>query len=254
MPRQARRISSSGYMHVIVRGIGKQLLFEEEKDYTRYLETLERYCTETGASVCAFCLMENHVHLLLYGETAQITLLMKKIGVSYSEYFNRKYERTGHLFQDRFRSEPVENEAYLLTVFRYILCNPEKAGICPASEYPWNSYHVYENPPAFMNPYAIYNLLGSREEYEKFINSDNEDVCMEFTEPVRDDNWAQSVLRECLNSESGTVLQKFDKGARNKALKQLKEKGLTVRQIERLTGINRNIVQRVTATATRNET
>ena len=251
MPRQARRMSSTGYMHLIVRGNGRQALFEEEQDYIRYLETLERYCTETGVSVCSFCLMENHVHLLVHGEAEQTTLLMKKLGISYSEYFNRKYERAGHLFQDRFRSEPVEDEAYLLTVFRYILRNPEKAGICPAAEYPWSSYRAYGNPPAFMDLQAIYSLLGDREQYDAYIGSDNEDVCMEYIAPVRDDNWARSVLHEYLGTESGTSLQKLGRGERNEALRLLKEKGLSVKQIERVTGISRNIVQRATAGITK---
>ena len=120
MPRMARTMSVSGYMHVVVRGIGKQILFEETKDYEHYLERLERYSLETGVKVCAYCLMGNHVHILLHGELASIALLMKKLGVSYSGYYNRKYDRSGHLFQDRYRSEPVNDERYLLTVFRYM--------------------------------------------------------------------------------------------------------------------------------------
>ena len=78
MPRHARQMSTSGYMHIITRGIGRQLLFEEPEDYQHYLKALDRYCTETHVNVCAYCLMENHVHLLVYGETEQIILLMKK--------------------------------------------------------------------------------------------------------------------------------------------------------------------------------
>lgn len=244
MPRHARTVSSSGYMHLIVRGIGRQVLFEEDQDFRRYLETLERYCAETGVVICAFCLMENHVHLLAKGDQPQTSLMMRKLGISYSEYFNRKYDRVGHLFQDRYKSEPVENEAYLLTVFRYILLNPEKAGISLASEYPWSSYHLYEEPPAFMNLEAIYGLLGSREQYEQFIDTANDDSCMEFDAPVRDERWAQTVLEKCLGTTNGVSLQRLDKAARNAALRKLKENGLTINQIERLTGINRNIVQR----------
>ena len=103
MARQARKLSDSGYMHVIVRGIGRQLLFEEEKDHFFYLDSLERYSQALKVTVCAYCLMENHVHLLLYDKQDQISCLMKKLGVRYSYYFNQKYDRTGHLFQDRYR-------------------------------------------------------------------------------------------------------------------------------------------------------
>ena len=99
-------------------------------DYQFYLRMLEKYSRETGVAVCAYCLMENHTHLLLYDKEKKIPEFMKKTGIRYSYYFNQKYERVGHLFQGRYRSEPVENEAYLITVTRYILNNPQKAGVC----------------------------------------------------------------------------------------------------------------------------
>ena len=120
MPRSARIMSRTGYMHVIERGIGKQVLFESADDFKFYLDRLKKYCLETGVKVCCYCLMNNHVHLLLHGNLNSLSLTMKKIGVSYSWYYNKKYSHVGHLFQDRYISEPVENEVYFLTVFRYI--------------------------------------------------------------------------------------------------------------------------------------
>lgn len=247
MPRQARRMSSTGFMHIITRGIGRQLLFEEESDYRHYLSILERYSMESGARVYAYCLMDNHVHLLVKGEQDQIVLLMKKLGVNYSGYFNWKYERVGHLFQDRYRSEPVEDEQYLFTVFRYILRNPEKAGICKASEYKWSSYRLYEDIPAFMELDIIRDRLGSFEQYQSFIEACNEDECLEYETEKHDDGWAKSILQNELGIQSGMELQNYDKKSRNEALGRLKRCGLSVKQIERLTGINRNIVQRATS-------
>ena len=145
MPRQARVKSESGYAHLIVRGIGRQALFEAREDYRFYLAILERYSHETEIQVCAYCLMENHVHLLVCDANARIALMMKKLGVSYSQYFNRKYKRQGHLFQDRYLSEPIDDERYLLTVFRYILNNPQKVGIS-AADYEWSSYRLFAQP------------------------------------------------------------------------------------------------------------
>lgn len=244
MPRKARRMSLSGYMHVITRGIGRQLLFEEEQDYQHYLSALQKYCIETDVHVCAYCLMENHVHLLLHGKSESIVLLMKKLGVNYSGWFNWKYERVGHLFQDRYKSEPVENDTYLFTVFRYILRNPEKAGICPASEYRWSSYHLFEDPPDFMELDPFRSQFADFEHYQSFISAGAEDECLEFREAPHNDQWAQSVIRKELGIRSGTELQNYDRRARDIALATLKSKGLSTRQIERLTGINRNIVQR----------
>ena len=151
MPRSARIMSRTGYMHVIERGIGKQVLFESADDFKFYLDRLKKYCLETGVKVCCYCLMNNHVHLLLHGDLNSLSLTMKKIGVSYSWYYNKKYSHVGHLFQDRYISEPVENEVYFLTVFRYILQNPQKAGICRTSKYSWSSYNIYDNVPEYMD-------------------------------------------------------------------------------------------------------
>ena len=193
---------------------------------------------------CAYCLMENHVHLLVCDPKQKTPLMMKKLGVSYAQYFNRKYDRTGHLFQDRYLSEAVEDDAYLLMVFRYILNNPRKAGICATRDYPWSSYAQYDLPAPWMELSLVRSLLGSTADYEAYIDEVNDDRCLEFERPPQDDIWAIAALRECLGVESGTALQGYARKERNEALRALKGCGLTVRQIERLTGINRNVVQK----------
>ena len=245
MARQARKKSFTGYLHVIVRGIGKQILFEEKADYGYYLSLLKKYAEETGVNVCAYCLMENHVHLLVHDKGNELTRFMKKIGICYALYYNNKYDRTGHLFQDRFMSEPVETQEYLLTVFRYILNNPAKAGICPASEYLWSSYRNYDSVESFVDTTMLRQLIGDWEQYAGFIATQNHDQCMEFMSHKKDENWAKDVLRATLDVESGTVIQSYEKTRRNEALRKLKEAGLSCRQIERLTGIGRSIVQRI---------
>ena len=94
----------------------------------------------------AYCLMDNHVHLLLQEQEETLGEIMKRVGVSYAYWFNRKYERVGHLFQGRFRSETVEDDAYFLTVLRYIHQHPVQAKlVARCSDYPWSSYAAYAN-------------------------------------------------------------------------------------------------------------
>jgi len=242
MPRQPRQTSESGHLHLIVRGIGRQALFEEGADYQFYLGILRRYARETGVAVCAYCLMENHVHLLARDAEGRTPQLMKKLGVSYSAYFNKKYERCGHLFQDRYLSEAIEDDAYLLTAFRYILNNPAKAGICPAAAYAWSSYAQYDQPESFVDTALLRGLIGDRAQLDAFLAGEGGSACMEYDK--RDEVWQQDLLRSILGTENGMVLQNMDRAARNDALHRLKEAGLTVRRIERLTGIGRNIIQR----------
>lgn len=242
MPRSARIMSRTGYMHVIERGIGKQVLFESADDFKFYLDRLKKYCLETGVKVCCYCLMNNHVHLLLHGNLNSLSLTMKKIGVSYSWYYNKKYSHVGHLFQDRYISEPVENEVYFLTVFRYILQNPQKAGICRTSKYSWSSYNIYDNVPEYMDLSVIKSFFQSKQQYASYVLKDNDDQCMEPVFTVHNDGWAQDVIMSTLGVTTGTDLQKLGKKERDVALWKLKAEGLSIRQIERLTGIGRNIV------------
>ena len=120
MARAARTKSKSGIYHVIVRGINRQNIFQDEEDKGVYLDRLTHYKDECGIKLYAYCLMSNHVHLLVNETDKPLNEFMKKLGTSYSYRFNQKYDRVGHLFQDRYKSEPVNDDSYFLTVFRYI--------------------------------------------------------------------------------------------------------------------------------------
>jgi putative transposase len=129
IPREARKKSVSGVYHIILRGANKQEIFHDDEDRIKFLDTLRKYKHQSEMKIYAWCLMSNHVHLLLREGTESISVTMKRIGVSYALYYNYKYLTTGHLFQDRFKSENVESTDYLLTVTRYIHQNPVKANI-----------------------------------------------------------------------------------------------------------------------------
>ena len=129
VPRMARVKSNTGVYHLIWRGANRQEIFHDEEDWRMFLNNLKKYKVKLNFSMYAWCLMGNHLHLLMKEGDENISNTMKRIGVSYARYYNRKYRTTGHLFQDRFRSENVEERAYFLTVVRYIHQNPVKAGM-----------------------------------------------------------------------------------------------------------------------------
>ena len=128
MSRQARQQSNSNFYHIMLRGINRQNIFEDDDDRRRFIDTAFRFSEETQAKIHAWCLMSNHVHLLIYSEIIP-DMFIKKLSCSYVPYFNKKYDRIGHLFQDRYKSETITDESYLLGVVRYIHRNPQKAGI-----------------------------------------------------------------------------------------------------------------------------
>ena len=243
MARKARQKSSTGIYHVIIRGIGKQILFEEDQDRQYFLNLLKKYKSEQQISLYCYCLMENHVHLLVHDKEDCLDMFMKKVEGSYAFYYNQKYERSGSLFQGRYKSEPVENDAYFKTVIRYILKNPEKALICKAETYVWSSCAEYKGEKTSITDtdYVIHHF-GSRQKLLLFLKEENDDKCLEITPPAMTDTRAQKIIREVLSVNSGTALQAYGRAERDEAIRALKSMGLSVRQIERLTGINRGIV------------
>lgn len=245
MPRTARRKSEGGYYHVILRGIGRQILFEDDEDNERFLSTVHRYRLELGFQLIAWCLMENHAHMLIHDAYGQLDLIMKKIAGSYAIYYNRKYDRSGHLFQDRFMSEAIDSDEYLLTVVRYIHRNPVKAGIAKAEEYRWSSYRDYLESGAYTDSAIVLEILGGPNRFEDWMRGGTDGKCLDVQHrrAIRDEE-AQKLICTAFKLSSGTQLQQLEKKDRDAALRELKERGLSIRQLERLTGINRGIIQK----------
>jgi REP element-mobilizing transposase RayT len=150
MPRIGRAQSGTGIYHVMLRGINRQDLFEEPDDYCAFIRILsalpQRKSVVAAFPVCtchiyAYCLMPNHVHLLVCEKDWKVGEIVKSIASSYAFYYNKKYGRVGHLFQDRFRSEPCNDATYFITLFRYIHQNPVKARLVDsARDYKYSSW------------------------------------------------------------------------------------------------------------------
>ena len=255
VPRKPREKSETGIYHVIVRGIGQQDIFYEEDDFQRYLETAKKVSRESGVSVLGYCLMTNHVHLLLKEEDGDISVFMKRLGVSYAYWYNWKYERMGHVFQDRFKSEAVKDDAYLLTVIRYIHQNPVKACIINKPEkYEWSSCAAYykadQNAATFPDTRLILGIVHKEqkrviEEFKKYTAEDNEDRCLDCDKSKRiSESEAYERAKEIMNGKPVTALQTMDQDARNKILSCLRKDGVSLRQICRITGLPFHIVRK----------
>ena len=121
MARKPRKKSESQIYHIILRGNNRQDIFYNDTDRLFMLSRIEKYSEQTNIEIYAYCLMDNHIHLLVGKANPNLSKFVQKLATSYAMYFNRKYDRCGHLFQGRFKSEPVETDEYFQTVFRYIL-------------------------------------------------------------------------------------------------------------------------------------
>jgi putative transposase len=165
MPRRARIMLAGLPVHVIQRGNNRGPCFVDDEDRNFYLFHLGRYLGRFECELHAYCLMTNHVHLLLTPKGAEsCAALMKHIGQLHSQYFNKRYKRTGSLWEGRFRSCLVQSERYVLACYRYIELNPVRAGIIVhPRDYAWSSYrdNAVGEPAELVTPHPEYLALGT---------------------------------------------------------------------------------------------
>ena len=177
---------------------------------------------------------------------------MHRVCGLYAQWFNNRTGRTGHLFQERFKSEPVSDDAYLLTVVRYIHENPQKAGLGAMGTYRWSSFSEYAYRSRICTTDYVLDIFGGKEQFLRFhAQSHAERRCMDIdgprnaTRPMPDSR-ALSLARDVLGGMPLADIKAMPKGTRNTLLRRMKDAGLSIRQIERLTGISKNIVEYAT--------
>ena len=263
MARQIRKKSGTGIYHVMLRGINRQDIFEDDEDYLQMTSILrgqsERY-DEKGLRLSpfctfyAYCLMSNHLHLLIQEREDNISDIVKRIGVTYAHYFNKKYERNGHLFQDRFRSEPVDDIEYFVTLLRYIHQNPLKAGIIEnINDYPWSSWKDYSSdkcPASFCSTRTVFARI-SQTDLMELINTPLEDdgqildVDTDGCKSISDSD-VKAFLQMSQGIANPLMVQSLEKTRRNEVLRYALSFGAGVRQLSRLTGVSYGVVQKLT--------
>jgi len=248
MPRTARKGSKSNIYHVMLRGINRQNIFEEDEDRIHFLNTVNRCKEASGFRLHAFVLMSNHIHFLIEPNDEPLDVIFKRIGTSYAVWYNRKYQRAGHLFQDRFRSESVETDHYYMTVLRYILQNPVKAGMVSSpGEYRWSSYLAYEKGRGALTDIQFAaDHFGSREALLEYLAQENDDAVMD--EPEHDwrlrDDAARDMICRITQCSSVSDFQKLDFEVQKEYAVKLYDEGLSMGQIARLTGMSKATVSR----------
>ncbi|AFA49429.1 transposase [Acetobacterium woodii] len=201
MARQARVKSITGIYHVMLKGIDSRNIFMDDEDKVYFMEKLKRAKEMGEFKLYAYCLMDNHVHLLMK-EGEELGVSIKRITVGYVRFHNQKYGRTGHLFQNRYSSETVEDEPYLLTVLRYIHNNPLKAQMVKSlAEYKWSSYQNYLNAYDGIAEYVDADLIKSYfkqvSDFEKFSCEVNQDNCLDVSTFVKyTDDGIKAMVKE----------------------------------------------------------
>ncbi|MDR2197008.1 MAG: transposase [Coriobacteriales bacterium] len=251
MTRVARQISASGIYHIVFRGVNHCHLFEEDADYRKFLDLLFATKDAVPFDVYAYCLMGNHVHLLVHeGTPGNVSALMHRVLVQYAGWFNRKYARSGALVANRYKSESVDRDRYLLAVVRYIHQNPVVAGIAKdARAYRWSSYRGYlKGNDALLETSLVLDMFSDDHkkaiaEFRAFHQVFDGAERMPSEGKLRTDAEVLSGIKAALGDTAPVALVGIaDKKERDRLLCLLRDKGFSIRQIERATGISRGII------------
>ena len=253
MPRYARKRNEKGIHHVVVQGRRLEEVFRDPSDKELYLEVLFKYKAKTGIKLYAFCILENHVHLVIE-ETAEesISSFMRRIGVSFSYWYRLKYDlpRGEVLFRGRYLSEPLETEEEVLAVVRHIHQEPVRIGLSDRMDhYIWSSYRFYLTPGSMVDRRLVLDSLHFSGGYTSYMDQEEGEVHMLEEVPLkygRSDDEAAALIQIRLQETGYTALKEMESEEKKNFLKELKYVDeISIQQLSRVTGINRGYIQRL---------
>lgn len=249
MSRHVREKSSIDIYHVMLRGNNQQVIFEDTEDFRKFLYILSDCKEDCKFELYAYCLMSNHIHLLIRTSDKPLETIFRKLERRFVSWYNRKYDRIGHLFQGRFKSVPVQNERSFLTVLRYIIQNPMKAGIEIApGTYPWSSYFSYTGKPDRLTDTCLaFRIIPSADELLSFLGQKNDDTGLDL--PVRKpgvtDEKAIEIMQKMTGCRSVSEFQSLTKELKKAYVRDLRKHHLSIGQISRITGMAKTSVHYV---------
>lgn len=252
MPRHSRQLADSAVYHVMARGVNRDAIFLEDEDYERYLYALQLTKQVSNCAVLAYCLMPNHVHLVLRTVDEPVGVVMKRLGVRYAGWFNRKYGRVGHLFQDRFRSRPVESDAYLFTLVRYVWENPVQAGLAArAEDYRWSSRRLLGRKSSLVDGTALESLMldgGLTEIAAGHLRASAEPDLLQARPPRHTPDEVVELLQRSCGTANPDGFRQLPLPTRRRVIRELRMRGVRYAQIASATGMSKSGVLKLHAT------
>lgn len=245
MSRKPRLLTESGIYHIILRGNNQQNIFCDKQDKLFCINRLKKYSSELKVSIFGYCLMSNHIHILLKTDN-HLSIFVQKLANSYVYYFNRKYERSGHLFQGRFKSEPVEDAEYFKTVLRYILQNPIKSGNADFINYRWSNLKnlIEDISDGITDFILLYKKLGKEINIKQFLLQTEKHCCMEYENKfIFPDSRCVNFIRQILKIKNPYKFMTLKQEEQKEKIRQLKLNGFSINQISRITGISKRFIK-----------
>jgi len=244
------RIEIAGYYHIINRGVEQRVIFKEPADFEYFEALMCFYAKSYGITLHNYCLMTNHYHLLIEIQEENLSKFMRQLNMNYAIYFNKKYKRVGHLWQGRFKSWYVTDEAYLYTLMLYIEQNPLKAKMVKhLEEYPYSSYHYFladEIPECLQQSWIVQNHGEDKEAIKAMLKSSVDSTVLQELKKA-------SSLVEAPNVEKKPDIKKLEKmlakpkemKERNKQIVKAYEQGYSQHSIAKVLGISQPAVNGV---------
>lgn len=254
LPRENRKLSQSDVYHIIWRGIDKQDIFYDDKDNRIFLKQLLEVKKKFKFQVFAYCLMYNHIHLVVRVQNGLISKIIQSLGIRYSQYFNKRYDRSGHLFENRFRSKNVENKQYLLELCRYVHRNPEKAGIATVEKYRWSSYVEYMEKSKIVDTQVLLHYFDNKiDDFIDFTVNQKRDLFQETRESLEyefinslTDKDVKDIVLKKYNLNSINDLCQLEKSQKEDIILDLKNMpGINKTQLSRVIRVSRRIIERI---------
>ncbi len=253
MVREARVESETGFYHVMVRGINKEKIFETEREKEKIITLIKEKMQEVMCRIVAYCVMNNHMHMIIIAEKAELIKFMKKVNISYAMSYNQRHERVGPVFQGRFRSENITDEAYLYGAIRYIHNNPIKAGIVSdTKEYRWSSIAEYISDEQIIidvkTKEEILNGFVSVKDFLDFHDIEDNTNYLEIKEEAEQlkEKKAKRIIHDYFEEKRITdEVQLKGKDMEELLKKLLNETDLSYRKIADLTGSNLRTIHKV---------
>ena len=264
MPRAPRHTTPTGIYHVMMRGINHQVIFEDTEDYEYFMACMERFGISyddegmpagQNCTYYAYCLMSNHFHLLIREREEKVWQTLKRIADAYVYYYNRKYQRSGHLFKDRFRSEPVDTIHQFTALLSFIHRKPIEVGLAKyPGDYPYSSWGEYSEaifPQARLCHVEAVLQRISFEKLNKLVSQPpTADIrIMDIDDEKTLHRLSDAQVKELLANYSGATntsqFQQLDRSRQTQVIRLLREQGASIRQLERLTGLSRGLIFRM---------
>ena len=250
MTRQIREFSNSNVYHIIIKGNNDSVIFYDDMDRNVFLDRIKLTKDEFKYKVYAYCLMSNHVHMVIEVTNENLSKAIQSLTIRYVSYFNRKYDRKGPFVQNRFKSKNIENQRYFLEVCRYVHRNPEKAGIEKTSQYKWSSYREYIGKEKIIEKKTLmYYLNNNIEDFIKYTNKvENIEEIMnygdfELSTKLNDDELIDIVLKRLNFDSMDEVINFFNRKENIEKVKELKDiKRISQRQLSRIIGVNNKLI------------